>query len=123
MLRHIAKSVVDSGQAARCKIEAAYCIGVAEPVALHVDAFGTGKEVDIEAYVRTFPLTPEGVIEYLDLRKPIYKQTACYGHFGNAAFPWEKLLAEGIQHIPPTPTPGPDATLQEKAEWRDAIGH
>jgi S-adenosylmethionine synthetase len=90
MLRHVAKQVVVSGRATRCKIEAAYCIGVAEPVALHVDAFGTGKSFDIEAYVRTFPLTPEGIIEYLDLRKPIYKQTACYGHFGNAAFPWEK---------------------------------
>jgi len=90
MLRHIAKSVVASGRAKRCQLEAAYCIGVAEPVALYIDTFGTGKELDVEAYVRTFPLTPEGIVEYLDLRKPIYKQTACYGHFGNAAFPWEK---------------------------------
>jgi S-adenosylmethionine synthetase len=90
MLRHIAKQVVTSGRAKRCLIEAAYCIGVADPVALHVDTFGTGQAFDVEAYVRTFPLTPEGIIEYLGLRKPIYKQTACYGHFGNAAFPWEK---------------------------------
>jgi S-adenosylmethionine synthetase len=91
MLRHIAKAVVSSGRARRCQIEAAYCIGIAEPVALSVETFGTGKAVDVEAYVRTFPLTPEGIIEYLDLRKPIYKQTACYGHFGNVAFPWEKI--------------------------------
>jgi S-adenosylmethionine synthetase len=90
MLRHIAKAVVSSGRAKRCQIEAAYCIGVADPVALHVETFGTGLAFDVEAYVRTFPLTPEGIIEYLDLRRPIYRQTACYGHFGNAAFPWEQ---------------------------------
>jgi S-adenosylmethionine synthetase len=90
MLRHIAKAVVSSGRAKRCQIEAAYCIGVAEPIAVQVDTFGTGQAFDVEAYVRTFPLTPEGIIEYLDLRRPIYHQTACYGHFGNPAFPWER---------------------------------
>jgi hypothetical protein len=73
------------GQGFKC-----HCIGVADPVALHVETFGTGLAFDVEAYVRTFPLTPEGIIEYLDLRRPIYRQTACYGHFGNAAFPWEQ---------------------------------
>jgi S-adenosylmethionine synthetase len=90
MLRHIAKAVVSSGRAKRCQIEVAYCIGVAEPIAVQVDTFGTGQAFDIEAYVRTFPLTPEGIIEYLDLRRPIYRQTACYGHFGNNVFPWER---------------------------------
>ena len=91
MLRHIAKAVVASGRAKRCQIEAAYCIGVADPVALHIDTFGTGKTLDVEAYVRTFPLTPFGIVEYLNLREMKYKPTACYGHFGNAAFPWEKI--------------------------------
>ena len=92
MLRHIAKSVVASGRAKRCQIEAAYCIGVADPVALHVDTFGTDKAFDIEAYVRTFPLTPEGIIEYLNLRKPIYKQTAYYSQFRKKNFRGREMM-------------------------------
>jgi S-adenosylmethionine synthetase len=91
MLRHIAKSVVESGRARRCQIEAAYCIGIAEPVALNVETFGTGNALDVEAYVRTFPLTPIGIVEYLGLQRPIYKQTACYGHFGQHGTPWEEI--------------------------------
>ena len=92
MLRHIAKSIVASGRAKRCKIEAAYCIGVAEPVALNVETFGTGNALDVEAYVRTFPLTPRGIVEYLGLQRPVYRQTACYGHFGNETYLWEGLV-------------------------------
>jgi S-adenosylmethionine synthetase len=88
MLRHIAKNVVASGLAHRCLIEAAYCIGVAEPVALRIDSDGDARE--LRAYVGRFPLNPNGIIEYLDLRRPIYRATAAGGHFGHAVL-WEKV--------------------------------
>jgi S-adenosylmethionine synthetase len=95
MARHLAKNIVAAGIADRAEIQIAYAIGVAEPVSLLVDTFGTGKvaEEKIEQAVRdTFDLTPRGIIKYLDLRKPIYKQTAAYGHFGRSepGFTWEK---------------------------------
>ena len=94
MARHIAKVIVAAGLAERAEVQLAYAIGVAEPVSVRVDTFGTGAvaEQRLEAVVREqFPLTPRGIIEYLDLRRPIYRATAAYGHFGREepGFTWE----------------------------------
>jgi S-adenosylmethionine synthetase len=94
MARYIAKNVVAAGLADRAEIQLAYAIGVSDPVSVAVDTFGTGKtgEDRIVALVREhFPLTPGGIIEHLDLRRPIYRATAAYGHFGRTepAFTWE----------------------------------
>jgi S-adenosylmethionine synthetase len=94
MARHIAKNVVAAGLADRCELQLAYAIGVAEPVSVRVDTFGTGK-IDndtIQDLVRAhFKLTPKGIIESLNLRRPIYCKTAAYGHFGRSDpdFTWE----------------------------------
>jgi S-adenosylmethionine synthetase len=93
--RHVAKNVVAAGLARRCEIQVAYAIGVAEPVSLHVDTFGTSimPDPEIAAMVRAaFDLTPRGIIKALDLRRPFYSQTAAYGHFGREqdGFPWEQ---------------------------------
>ena len=95
MARYIAKNLVASGLADRCEVQLAYAIGVAEPVSVLVDTFGTGKadESRLEDLVReNFKLTPKGIIESLDLRRPIYKQTAAHGHFGRTGkdFTWEQ---------------------------------
>ncbi len=94
MARHIAKNIVAAGLAERCEVQLAYAIGVAEPVSVLVDTFGTGKVENrkLEELVRkNFKLTPKGIIESLDLRRPIYKKTAAYGHFGrnDKDFTWE----------------------------------
>jgi S-adenosylmethionine synthetase len=94
MARYVAKNIVAAGLADRCEVQLAYAIGVAEPVSVLVDTFGTGKvdETKLEELVRkNFSLTPKGIIESLDLRKPIFKQTAAYGHFGRKgdSFKWE----------------------------------
>ncbi len=94
MARYIAKNVVAAGLADRTEIQLAYAIGVADPVSVTVDTFGTGKVADekISALIReNFQLTPRGIIESLNLRRPIYKKTASYGHFGRneAEFTWE----------------------------------
>ena len=94
MARYIAKNVVASGLADRCEIELAYAIGVAEPVSVLCDTFGTGKVSDekiAQAVRRTFDMRPAAIIKQLDLRRPIYKQTAAYGHFGrnDVSLPWE----------------------------------
>lgn len=94
--RYIAKNIVASKVAAKCEIQLAYAIGVSEPVSISVDTFGTSEysESDIVAVIRKqFNLSPDGIIDMLDLRRPIYKATASYGHFGrnDAEFPWEKL--------------------------------
>ncbi|MFN8176461.1 MAG: methionine adenosyltransferase [bacterium] len=93
--RHVAKNIVAAGLAKRCEIQVAYAIGVAEPVSLHVETFGTGTipDPEIAGIVRaTFDLTPRGIIRALDLRRPIYSSTAAYGHFGREedGFPWEQ---------------------------------
>ena len=93
--RHVAKNIVASGIADKCQIEVAYAIGVAQPVSVLVDTFGTGKVSDekLEDIVKkNFDLTPAGIINRFDLRRPIYKQTAAYGHFGrnDLDLPWEK---------------------------------
>jgi S-adenosylmethionine synthetase len=95
MARYVAKNIVAAGLADRCEVQLAYAIGVAEPVSVLVDTFGTGKvdETKLEELVRkNFSLTPKGIIEGLDLRKPIFKATAAYGHFGRKgdSFTWEK---------------------------------
>ncbi len=94
--RHVAKNIVASGAADKCEIQLAYAIGVAQPVSVHVNTFGTGKIDDekLEEIVqKNFDLTPKGIINRFDLRRPIYKQTAAYGHFGrnDLDLPWEKL--------------------------------
>jgi len=91
--RYLAKQVVAAGIARRCEIQLAYAIGVAQPVSVRVDTFGTGEHPDVEISKRlqsAFDLTPKGVIELLDLKRPIYRETAKNGHFGNPAFGWEK---------------------------------
>ncbi|WP_342387267.1 methionine adenosyltransferase [Salinicoccus bachuensis] len=94
--RYIAKNIVAAGIASKCEIQLAYAIGVSEPVSISVDTFGTSSysETDIVAVIRKiFNLSPDGIIDMLDLRRPIYKSTASYGHFGreDQDFPWEKL--------------------------------
>ncbi|NTU42341.1 MAG: methionine adenosyltransferase [Nitrospirales bacterium] len=95
MARYIAKNIVAAGIASRCEIQLAYAIGVPEPVSVFVDTFGTGRIGDKEIsalIVRNFNMTPKGIIDSLDLRRPIYKKTAAYGHFGRdeEGFSWEK---------------------------------
>ena len=95
MARYMAKTIVAAGLAKKCQIELAYAIGVAKPVSVLVDTFGTGKvsdEVLAAAISRTFDLRPAAIIDTLQLRRPIYSQTAAYGHFGRADLdlPWEK---------------------------------
>jgi S-adenosylmethionine synthetase len=95
MARYVAKNIVAAGLADRCQVQLAYAIGVAEPVSISVDSFGTGRISDaaISKLVRSnFELTPRGIIESLNLRRPIYKATAAYGHFGRneEGFTWEK---------------------------------
>ena len=92
--RYVAKNIVAAGIADKCEIELAYAIGVAEPVSIFVDTFGTGKIDDdkiVDLIRRNFELRPAGIIDMLNLRRPIYKQTAAYGHFGRTDIdlPWE----------------------------------
>ena len=96
MARYIAKNLVAAGYAKRCLVQLAYAIGVAEPVSLLIETYGTGTVPDekLETMVRgTFNLTPRGIIDSLELRRPIYRQTAAYGHFGRseADFTWERV--------------------------------
>jgi len=91
--RHVAKNLVAAGLASRCEVQIAYAIGVAEPVSVRVDTFGTGRfdRDALERLVRKhFDLTPAGIIESLGLRQPIYRATSYHGHFGRAGFSWEE---------------------------------
>jgi S-adenosylmethionine synthetase len=93
MGRYIAKNIVAAGLAQRCELQLAYAIGVAEPVSIDVDTFGTGQVSDerlIKAIREVFSCTPQAMIQTLDLRRPIYKATAAYGHFGREGFSWER---------------------------------
>ncbi|HYJ91246.1 MAG TPA: methionine adenosyltransferase domain-containing protein, partial [Pyrinomonadaceae bacterium] len=93
MARYIAKNIVAAGLAEKCTVQLAYAIGVAEPVSVYIDTHGTGKvdEDKLSETVRkNFELTPKGIIETLDLRRPIFKETAKFGHFGRDGFSWEK---------------------------------
>ena len=95
MARHIAKNIVAANLAKRCELQLAYAIGVSEPVSIRIDTEGTGRVSDerlCEVVRDTFPLTPSGIIKYLDLRRPIFRSTAAGGHFGRSEpeFTWEK---------------------------------
>jgi S-adenosylmethionine synthetase len=95
MTRHVAKNVVAAGLADRCEVQLAYAIGVSDPVSVHVETFGSGRIPDerICSIIReAFPLSPGGIIEYLDLRRPIFRKTAAGGHFGRSEpeFTWEQ---------------------------------
>ena len=95
MARHIAKNVVANGYATKCEVQLAYAIGVAHPVSVYVNNFGTNnisEEEISKKIIDKFDLTPNGIINYLDLRKPIYRLTTNYGHFGKANLPWEKII-------------------------------
>jgi len=101
MARYIAKNIVAAGLATKCQIQLAYAIGVVEPVSVMVDSYGTGtqSDEDLEQWVRdNFRLTPKGIIDSLDLKRPIYAKTAAYGHFGRAdiELPWEVVLPLGL---------------------------
>ena len=94
--RYVAKNIVAAGLAEKCEIQLSYAIGVAQPTSIMVDTFGTGKIADeklVDVVRENFDLRPAGIIKMLDLRRPIYKQTAAYGHFGrnDLDLPWEKL--------------------------------
>ena len=94
--RYVAKNIVAAELAEQCEVQLAYAIGVAEPVSIAIDTFGTGKVTEaelVEAVRENFDLRPAGIIKMLDLKQPIYKQTAAYGHFGrtDVLLPWEKL--------------------------------
>ena len=94
--RYVAKNIVAAGLADKCEIQLSYAIGVARPTSINVDTFGTGKLSDtklVELIRENFDLRPAGIIRMLDLRRPIYKQTAAYGHFGRTDLdlPWERL--------------------------------
>jgi S-adenosylmethionine synthetase len=101
MARYVAKNIVASGLADKCLVQMAYVIGVAQPVSLMIATFGSGKvpeEKLSEAVREIFDLTPAGIIKTLDLRRPIFRETACFGHFGRKEFPWERTdKAEALQ--------------------------
>ncbi len=91
--RYVAKNIVAAGLAAKCELQVSYAIGVAEPTSISVETFGTGRISDdriVELIKANFDLRPYGLIEMLDLKRPIYKPSAAYGHFGRIEFPWEK---------------------------------
>jgi len=93
MARYVAKNIVAAGLAERCELQLAYAIGVPDPVSIMVDSFGTGKSPDdriAQAVRKVFLLDPAGIIKSLDLKRPIYRKTAAYGHFGRDGFSWER---------------------------------
>ena len=95
MLRHIAKNIVANGYAKKCEIQVSYAIGMKEPISIYVNTFGTGSKTDeelVKLIEEKFDLTPDGIIKYLDLKKPIYEKTTNYGHFGKDDLPWEKII-------------------------------
>ena len=95
MARFLAKNIVANGYAKKCEIQFAYSIGVAKPVSIYIDTFGTNtipEEEIVDKIKSKFDLTPRGIIEYLDLKKPIYRKTTNYGHFGKEDLSWDKLI-------------------------------
>ena len=95
MLRHIAKNIVANGYAKKCEIQVSYAIGMKEPLSICVNTFGTSKiseEELVDIIKNKFDLTPDGIIEYLDLKQPIYTKATNYGHFGKPELPWEKII-------------------------------
>ena len=104
-VRHVAKNVVAAGLADKCEVQVAYAIGVAQPISISVETFGTGKvsDYDIIRIIRNvFDLRPAAIIDKFDLRRPIYRQTAAYGHFGRTDLdlPWERLdMVEAVKKM------------------------
>ena len=101
MARYVCKNIVAAGLADECEMQLAYAIGVARPVSLFIDTFGTGR-VPEETLVRivreNFDLRPQAIIEKLGLRRPVFRETAAYGHFGRPQFPWERTdMAETLR--------------------------
>ena len=95
MARFIAKNIVANGYAKRCEIQLAYSIGVAKPVSIYINTFGTNtisEDEIVNKINNKFDLTPRGIINYFDLQRPIYRQTTNYGHFGKENLPWEKII-------------------------------
>ena len=95
MLRHIAKNLVANGYAKKCEIQIAYAIGMREPLSICVNTFGTGTKTEeelVKIIKEKFDLTPDGIIDYLNLKEPIYSKTTNYGHFGKKDLPWEKVI-------------------------------
>ena len=95
MARFIAKNIVANEYAKKCEIQLSYAIGIAEPISIYIDTFGTAtipEEEIVDKIKSKFDLTPRGIIEYLDLKKPIYRKTTNYGHFGKEDLSWEKLI-------------------------------
>ena len=95
MARFIAKNIVANEYAKKCEIQLSYAIGIAKPISIYVDTFGTAtipEEEIVEKIKSNFDLTPKGIITYLDLKKPIYKETTNYGHFGKENLTWEKII-------------------------------
>lgn len=96
MLRHIAKNIVANGLAKKCELQVSYAIGKKEPLSIWMNTFGTNKipeEEILNIIKEKFDLTPNGIIEYLDLKKPIYSQTTNYGHFGKENMTWERIVS------------------------------
>ena len=96
MARFIAKNIVANKLAKKCEIQFSYAIGVAKPVSIYVNTFGTNtipEDEIVRKIYEKFDLTPRGIINYLDLKKPIYKQTTNYGHFGTSSLNWEKVIS------------------------------
>lgn len=95
MLRHIAKNLVANGYCNKCEIQISYGIGMKEPLSIYINTFNTGKKSEeelVKLVEEKFDLTPNGIIKYLDLKKPIYTKTTNYGHFGKKDLPWEKVI-------------------------------
>lgn len=102
MARFIAKNIVANGFAKKCEVQISYAIGVAKPISIYIETFGTStiseKEI-VKIISEKFDLTPRGIIDYLDLEKPIYKLTTNYGHFGKGELPWEKIVNITNNHL------------------------
>ena len=95
MLRHIAKNIVANGLAKKCELQVAYAIGMKEPLSIYINTFGTSTKTDeelVNIIKEKFDLTPDGIINYLKLKEPIYTKTTNYGHFGKKDLEWEKII-------------------------------
>lgn len=95
MLRHIAKNIVANGYAKKCELQVSYAIGMKEPLSIYINTFGTGEKSEeelVELVKNKFDLTPNGIIDYLRLKEPIYSKTSNYGHFGKKDLPWEQVI-------------------------------
>jgi S-adenosylmethionine synthetase len=97
--RYVARNLVEAGLAHRAEIQVAYAIGVAQPVSVKVDTFGTGDERVAAAFVRDFDFRPAAIIERLQLLRPIYRSTTNYGHFGKSYLPWESANGLGAEPL------------------------